>query len=443
MRRRWYILAALAGVVAAGVVWAWPVGPRWRSGPEAGRLEGFSPDGRTLVTSRVPPGNGLTYPNPEVSRWDAATGVLLGRADMSCAVPFTLKAVSPSADGRLALVGEGPTLDLTSQNFASGEWYLHDAVTGERLAGPIAGVAMASYGAFSRDGRWFTGTRGDPRGGFKGLGGNDIFSAETGGLVVALPDRDGLRAWPSFAPDGETAAVHWGPKDPKDAGARHSVQIIELPSGRERRRFDLPPRNWVRVRNWDGRRLQVVASDPDVPSYGFPRRCYVFDLSQDPAGEGVEEPGLSEDANGEIPIYWAEDTGRAAYFRMVPPVPTGTPSPLEDLLTRLLGPAHTPSRPMQVSVRFVDTATGATRYQLPRPIGHPVIVSPDGRLLACAGDEQSVEVWDTDPPTRWPGALAAGATAAGGVLALGWWRRRRPATAKRPAMEAQGQGGVR
>src|SRR5262245_18698026 len=202
MRRRWYILAALAGVVAAVVVWAWPVGPRWRSGPEAGRLEGFSPDGGTLVTSRVPPGNGLTSPNPEVSRWDADTGALLSRAEFPCAAPFFVMQVRPSADGRLALVGEGVPPDVTRADLASGQWYLHDAVTGQRLAGPIRGVAGVGPGAFSPDGRWFKGIRGDPHGGFSKLGSIDIYSSETGGLIVELPDQDGMRAFPYFPPDG-------------------------------------------------------------------------------------------------------------------------------------------------------------------------------------------------------------------------------------------------
>src|SRR5262249_13034242 len=145
-------------------------------------------------------------------------------------------------------------------------------------------------------------------------------------LIVELPDQDGMRAFPYFPPDGETVAVHWTPRDPKDGAARDSVQIIELPSGRERYRFELPPRKWG-VRKWDGRRLEALAIDPDGPPDGYLRRCYVFDLSQNPVGEGVEEPGLNEPSDRGMPVYWAEDAGRAAYFSWVPPAPTGTPSP--------------------------------------------------------------------------------------------------------------------
>lgn len=71
----WHILAIVTGILAATAVWAWPDRPLWRSGPNVGRLEGFSPDGRWLFTTRNPPRTVDGFPNPEVrspARWSPA-----------------------------------------------------------------------------------------------------------------------------------------------------------------------------------------------------------------------------------------------------------------------------------------------------------------------------------------------------------------------------------
>src|SRR5437660_389248 len=95
---RWYASAILAGLAAAAVVWFSPIGPVWRSPPKAGRLEGFSPDGQILITTNVVPHWGYSDPNPELCRWDAATGRLLGRVKLACPELEVVKGVRPSGD---------------------------------------------------------------------------------------------------------------------------------------------------------------------------------------------------------------------------------------------------------------------------------------------------------------------------------------------------------
>ena len=152
MRKRWFILAALAGSLATLAVWFWPHGPAWRSGPNAGDLHGFSPDGRILVTVYMDS-------NPVLSRWDAATGRLLSRATLPCADPKRMKRVKPSPDGRVAVVDEDTMKDGILEN-PRGEdrVYLHDGVTGERRAGPLPELRHVGFHAFSPDGQWFCGT---------------------------------------------------------------------------------------------------------------------------------------------------------------------------------------------------------------------------------------------------------------------------------------------
>lgn len=416
MYRRWYILTALAGSVVGAAVGLWPAGPMWRSGPDAGRLEGFSPDGAVLFTSRTPHWNWIDRcPDPEILRWDVATGRLLARVALPCTEQSTVRLVRLSADGQTALVGEGRLKNPTQLNFETGEWYLHDGVTGTRQAGPVPGIARASD--LSPDGRWFVGTRGHAAGGWKALGGEDIYSSADGARAVSLSEENGLKvAGCQFAPDGATVAVWWSGKD------QPIIQVLDLPSGRERGRVQLPPRPWVRIDKWDGRRLEAVEREPEDPSGQSLWRAWSFDLSQQPVGEGIANPLLSvpvRDAAGRH--FWIDGSEWVVYGTLVAP-----PPPLPwwwDRFHKALGLSRPPGRQLLSTARLVDRATGATRYKLPHAVGHPLRMSPDGQRLACMGDGDSVEVWDMDP-LRWPWAIAAGVAASAGVLALGRGRRR-------------------
>src|SRR6266568_3949245 len=137
-----HILAFLAGVLAAAAVWCWPISPLWRIGPVLGWLHGFTPDGRTVITwsGEDKPGKA----NPVMSRWDADSGRLISRVELPCAKHAGLRhfnEVCPSPDGSRVLVGEGsPYTGGTPLNFSTGEWFVHDGLTGQRLSGPIPGV---------------------------------------------------------------------------------------------------------------------------------------------------------------------------------------------------------------------------------------------------------------------------------------------------------------
>jgi hypothetical protein len=430
-----YILASLAGSLAAAAVWGWPVGPIWRSGPDRGWINGFSADGRIIVTSRHWGDKGPTLSDPEVSRWDAATGKLLSRAVMSCATPFNskdgLREAFPSPDGKRALVGIGPPFPATA-SLATGNWYLHDGVTGERLTGPIPGMNRAYRFNFSPDGRWFAGHRGDPQAGSaEGVGGIDIYSAATAERVVALPDENGCNARRAvFSHDGTSAALNWGASARKqDDGAPAVFRIIEVPSGKERRRITFPAGPWefADIVRWDGRYLEVRALKPDGPAGESLEYTTIFDSEQDDLGEGFEDPVLRCRRNKEV---WNASTSGPdwlMYFTIGPPPPPrkGFAGWFESLAVRV-GAARPPTRGgRQVTVRFADRETGVIRYELPRPVDLDLFVSPDGHRLVCGGHDYGIEVWDTYPPVRWHKALLAGLAAAGGVLAIAKWRRRR------------------
>jgi hypothetical protein len=435
VRKRWYVLAVAAGGLLGGAVWLWPVKALWRSPPQAGFPRGFSPDGRIVVTRLVPSQRHLSpdlsvmrlvpaqrHLPPVVSRWDTETGKLLSKAYMQCEHPTRIKEVRPSPDGRLALVGEGFNSDPTREDFESGEWFLHDGMTGKRFAGPIPDVSFVPVEPFSPDGRFFWAMR-DPEAWPRP---SSIHSGATGELLFALPDRDRLEGV-AFAPDGETVAVLWLSKDE----AAHLVRIIELPSGKERRKLQLPQRDWVMLGKWDGRQFEAVAFEASEV------RWFTFDLAQDVV-EGVEDPLRKESMDKGEPNVWIAGESWVAYVTPVPPPePPDNPGWWERLTT-WMGARPALAQSPQLSVRLADRLTGETRYELLQPSG-PCFITADGRRLACAAENEAVEVWDLDPPPRWPRALAAGAVIALAVLALGRWRgtRRKPVSSAASANTPQ------
>jgi hypothetical protein len=424
--RSWLIPLGF-GLAVAGAVWWWPAQPMWRSGPNAGKLWQFSADERTIVVAWEPPS---TTQDPEVSRWDVETGRLLGRVRLPCADPAALKSVGASPDGTRALVGEGFPDTPASASFASGDWYLHDAVTGRRLMGPIPGAAAAGMWSFSPDSRWFYIACGDRRGGFRGVHGCAIGSAASGRLVVRLDERQGLKGPQlKFAPDGNSACAFWAAPEFQAGKVKAAIQVIDLPSGRDRRWLDLPARPWTRVESWDGRQLVMVVSD-GADAAAYPRHRCIFDLAQGSAGEGID---LSEPAE-QKDLFWKDGPGWRARFEYVPPGKSLLSPRLAyglDLALGFFGIRRDPQTGNRRQVRFVDPDTGATRYELPRPVRISCIVSPSGRRMACNTADNGVEVWDVDPPPRWPWAVGAGLVAAAVTSALGRlrvrWHARRAA----------------
>src|SRR5262245_3472472 len=96
MALRSRILVAFVGVLVAAGVWCWPEGPLWQVEKGTGIISGFSPDGRVLVTSSHWPQS-----TNQVTRWEARTGRLLTRAEMTCdpRVGDDMRCVLPSPDG--------------------------------------------------------------------------------------------------------------------------------------------------------------------------------------------------------------------------------------------------------------------------------------------------------------------------------------------------------
>jgi WD40 repeat protein len=403
---RWYWRAAafFPAALFAVAMWLWLSGPVWRTPTHAGWLHGFSPDNKVFVTSSRD-----YLSDPWVCRWDAASGKPLGRVVLPCDKEAPIKTVCPSPDGKLALVGEGVSSSPAVVDFGIGQWYLHDAITGQRLTGPLPDVAFVPlYIAFSLDGRWFWSMRSPWF--KKERNGCDIFST-TGERIVELPNRDDWApAGCHFAPDGDTVAVNWvltnTKKEQSAASGHYRITVLELPSGKERYRFDLPSREWLRFDSWDGRHLDVVMQMPLEQPGDYTRVSCLFDLSTNPVTE-TKDSWPKDQKTQESSDFWFRGPGRLvhAHFRGPAKASTGARLWLEQTGQKLgLLPTRNPTA---LDVKIVSRDSGATLYELPWPIGHPCMLSPDANLLACAAPDEAFEAWRTNPPPRWPAIAGA------------------------------------
>jgi hypothetical protein len=448
VRWRWYILAALVGGLATSAIIAWPTRPLWKNGgPLAGAFPWFSSDGRTLFSEswlltqgrsdvevwEIATGKHARVAKGDlyVDRLDAATGKLLGRVTFPCAASAEVKAFSLSPDGRLALVGEaserGPD---RSSSVNTVNLYLHDGLTGGRLAGPIAGVNHIPPGPFSPDGRWFWGWRVDPLVRTANYWPGAIFSASTGQVVLPLPERDGLYPVACvFDAEGNTAAMSLSNYGVYSRSGPETAQIIELPSGRERHRFALS-RPLEKILSWDGQRLRTQSGWRQYTdaTTGWIQE-WVYDLSKAEI-HGEQEPLPWENVRSpQGPGNWSAGQGLVVHAGPVPRPPRATtlPSWFDWLSIKLGARGNAALLPDQLRVRLFDRATGALRRELSCMPPH-FIVSKDGSRLLCRNSiDGRLEVWATDPPLRWPrwaGAFGLGTLAAGGVLAIGRWRSR-------------------
>jgi hypothetical protein len=293
--------------------------------------------------------------------------------------------------------------------------FLFDGETGQ----PRASLGEMSYpgsGTFSPDGRWLWVRLGrKPR----GLDCLEIFAAATGKRVVA--ERDNVEEIPvncCFSPDGNAAAVEWL------RGSTTTIRIVELPSGREIRRFDLPRRIGQRATEWVGDGLYATVEVPNGPK-GYLWQTYSFDLTAEFIGEGRPEPllgGRRDALKGQT--YWCRGPGWVAHL-------SSGRELWEEWIQWLgakMGFKLSSRSEKDCVLRFLNADTGRLRYELPIPVKFPCAISSDGKRLAWVESYGVVEVWDVDPPGRWPWVLVSGIVGAGLTLVLGRWRPRTKAS---------------
>ena len=309
-------------------------------------------------------------------------------------------------------------------------WFLFDTATGQPRGISVGDVAHINSGAFSTDGRWFWvyhSSRANPWDGI------DIVDTETGKRAVELRERNGEKPLDCcFSPDNKAVAVHWRKQGTTRGAARDSVRIVELPFGRELRNFDLPTRPWQRVDQWIGDRLYAEVDVPNGPMGYYLHRSYSFDLLGKSVGEGRPEPLLSGQViRREGQTYWDNGPGWLASLSLGQREPERWKTWVEWVATKI-GMKFRAERGLVNSVRFLDPATGRLRYELAEAPKIPCVISHNGKLVAGIQPDGVVQVWEADPPPRWPWTAAAGMLGAGSVLMLGRWRHLKKNGGKKP-----------
>jgi hypothetical protein len=419
-----YVFAILAAVFAAALVWLWPQQPLWRSADISANAEVCSDDS-VVTAAQCPVAVAGDYPDPIVVRWQATTGERLSRCELLCANPQAEKEVHVTSDGRYALVGEITQRDPTFGSIVAGNWYLHDAVFGKRLAGPFHSGAAIHPTGFSPDGKWFQ----TCLHWFTGASLNAVFSTMSGELVCEYPSRPGFKEEGLLSTDGKSLAVLYRSTkrpDDKSAPRRSVLSIIEVPGGKSISERTLPFEHSDNISpiEWDGRYLLLEKYD-DFGTHGQ-TSCVQLDCSTDSITSIVGDPLFAVRTEKHYLIaYLRVGSQYVAHFSAA-----GRRKgsdwyfDINNWLYSNLGPRFTVMFQTHVSVYDRKSGNRTNLTTLPVPNGGYQL-SQSGCLVIGLQKAGGIAVWDTAPGPRWPWTLAAGLS----VLAVFWllgrirWRR--------------------
>jgi hypothetical protein len=412
--KRWLIFAGLACLIAATPVLYWPVGPRWRSAPGAAeQIIGFRNDDRFLYTAIWPDNTEERGIRWHLRRWDPVTGNVLG--EVKLALPEKISTASLSADGSLLW------LSLEEGNiFLKPKMLFFDARTGKMRGETRVALRLDSQPTFSPDGRYFWAGEED--------GVSVISTADAKTLMNVHPPRSTARPFDAiFAPDSSALAILW--RKHYKGSTFDCVQIVDVPDGKERCRFSVPPELEGRAAfiKWVGNRLYLAGNLRNPPRGKTWHRRYVFDLTGNSIDKGTSGPLLSTDYDNERRNgpFWRDGPDWVAYFDRV--LIEGN-TLWDKWRGRLMSHLGIKEDRQCATVSFFDQDTGRVRRVMlfPSELDHDI--ARDGKSVACLTTNQCVEVWDTDPPSRWPWAAIVGIASAGLVLFVGRWHSRRRQT---------------
>lgn len=427
MRLKWLISAILGAVLAAIIVLFWPVRPLWMwLDTVPASVDLFSPDGKSLYTNHYPPKG----ESPFLCQWDAVTGALIHKTVLEGLISTGLGknefSIRLSQDARTVFVS-----NRTNFANATDTWHLYDAQTGKCRSEAIRNVGHFNPAADSPNGHWFWTYHGS-RQNNKLNEGLDIYSMETAKPVLELRPDQAVRPWSiQLHPVKDQALVMWS--NGKD---QSYFQLINLPDGEEVRRFSLPVlptgQRWEGMHCWTDDFLWVEYSVPDAAKPDnfrfFDRRTRRFDLRLDVPDEGIEEPLFHGGMRGDDgQSYFENGDNWVAYFRDYYPEKDQSVLPWLDVCRAWIEKKLNMPKPSfnsLATVRIVNRPSGTEKYAMPYPVGNPLVMTKDGRYLACGTKAGGVAVFDLAPMPRWAIALLASLGTGGMILLLGRWRSR-------------------
>jgi hypothetical protein len=338
--------------------------------------------------------------NARLRRWDAATGDLLEEVKLSIPDKMELLRILLSPDASVLLISAYE--DESSRDAKTFSCDAHNGSLREEAVTKLPGT-------FSPDGRYFAANQHNV---------SVIATASTKTLFRLPPPRSGDNLDDClFSPDTSSLAILWH-RDPFENGVfdkniRDCVQVVALPGGHERCRFALSPDlNWTGFNKWVGNCIYVAGNLREPPERTTGHRRYAFDLGGNSTTNAAAGPLLSAALTNPELSDWMDGPDWTAFFEIGV---TG--------YFRIWGLSKSLLR---AKLHFFDPATGklCTLFEFPSQLSYFPSVASNGRRVAGLLEDLSIEVWDIDPPNRWPWAAVAGIVSAGLVLLVGRWRSR-------------------
>jgi hypothetical protein len=179
----------------------------------------------------------------------------------------------------------------------------------------------------------------------------------------------------------------------------------------------LPDRHWSEIRAWRDDRLYVTASSFDPLAHWRDAKTSSFLVMPTELTAIHSEPHLDEWFAGNAEIRCIDGPG------WLVKVGNGYIEPAERRrrkswrlwLSDYLGTDDYARE--GVYVCFCSPDTGALLSEFD-DVSPNLAISPDGRRIACLGEEGMIELWDSAAPRRWPWTLGLGLAVAGTMLYL-------------------------
>ena len=324
----------------------------------------FSADGKALASAGVSDEKGPGEPK----LWDVATGkkkaTLKGHAGLVWSVAFSPDGKSlASAGGRFRPEG-GP---------GTGELRLWDVATGKNTATLESHPGVVICVAFSPDGKTLASSGGD--------GKTRLWEVATGknlATMHTLPGFPGSNCV-AFSPDGKKLAVGGGPTAGHGGpGVTGEVHLWDLATGKK---------------------TAILRGHPGEGCFSN-MTAVAYSVAFSPDGKTLISGGART-----IEVWEVATGKKTATFTQPHVVWRVALSPDGKTVAWVTGPmseALAQKAGLEREVRLLDVRSGENFELLKRPAagGWALVFSPDGRTLACGGEDGKIDLWDIPAVTK-------------------------------------------